>query len=77
MKLYGYEKNNDNILELSEITVVSSVTELRKLVNFLEDTITESEKFVVNSDMSHFHLSDWDKEWDRNNPEIIIVQDRG
>lgn len=77
MKLYGYEKNNDSILELSEITFVSSVTELRKLVKFLEDTITESEKFMENSNLTHFHLRDWDKEWDENNPDIIFVQERG
>lgn len=73
MKVYGYEKNNETMLELNEISICSSISELRKLVAFLENTINSHSSVAEKTEICHSHLRDWDSDWQTDQTDIIIV----
>jgi hypothetical protein len=73
MKLYGYRDNDEDIIELKEVSIVTSVSELKKLIKFIESTIESHNSVNNSSELCHSHLRDWDNEWQKDQPDIIIV----
>ncbi|QSX06712.1 hypothetical protein JYG23_04470 [Sedimentibacter sp. zth1] len=73
MKIYGYEKNNEDMIELNEISIMSNINELKNLVSFLQNVVESHSNVVGETEMCHSHLRDWDENWDISQPDIIIA----
>ena len=46
MKFYGYEKDNERLMKLSEVTFDGTLEELEDLINFLKNVQEEHTKVV-------------------------------
>lgn len=73
MKLYGYEKNKEEIIELSEVSVVSSISDIIKLKGFLEHCLNTYSTEEISEDIIHLHYRDWNKEWKNDDADIVVV----
>lgn len=73
MKIYGYKKDNEDLIELSEISIMSNISELKNLLNYLQDVIQEHSTVVREAELCHSHLRDWCERWKDGQPDIIIV----
>ena len=73
MKLFGYEKDSDKLIELQEATFLSDIEELDKLIEFLKDVKEKHCKVVEKTELCHSHYRDWDVEWKDCSPDIIIA----
>lgn len=73
MKLYGYEKNSEDMIELNEISIISSIKEMKKLVEFLEHTIECHSSLENSGEACHTHFRDWDSEWQSDQADLVIV----
>lgn len=73
MKIYGYQNDDEKIIELSDITFQSDISELKNLIQFLQNTLDEHTAVEHKTEMCHSHLRDWDKKWSSDQPDIIIV----
>jgi hypothetical protein len=73
MKIFGYEKEGTELIELTEVSIASSIDELEKLIGFLKST-AESHRLVENkTEMCHSHLRDWDESWNSEHPDVVVV----
>ena len=75
MKIYGYPDRSVAIEEdipdsMTEITLVASPSELRRIAEFLVHGATTMEK--MGSTYSHEHLSDWDRSFE-SSPHFVIA----
>lgn len=75
MKIYGYQKDDDTLLRLEEMSLQCTTKELEKIIEFLKDIKTEHEKISSSVSMCHSHWRDWDSTWVEGEPDIIIVTD--
>ena len=73
MKIFGYQKSNDDLLKLNEMSIQCDLDELEKIINFLKTVKKEHASVVGKIDMCHSHFRDWDKTWRKGEPDIIIV----
>ncbi|WP_430885861.1 hypothetical protein [Fusibacter sp. JL216-2] len=73
MKVYGYQKNSDDLIELNEVSIMGDIEELEKLVNYFKHVLDEHGKVSDDTEMCHSHIRDWDDKWDDNQPDIIVV----
>ena len=73
MIIYGYEKNSEDLLKLEEASILCNLTELEKIISFLQDVKREHEKVKSKIEISHSHYRDWDKEWDKSSSDLIIA----
>lgn len=74
MKLYGYECQGapaDDVepAEMTEVTLVATPDELRKIARFLESAANAMER--MGNDYSHEHLSDRDASF-IDSPQLIV-----
>lgn len=74
MKIYGYEKTNDDsgILNMAEITICTTPETLREIAKFIQNAANELE--TDGEDFGHLHLRDNWSGWDKNGADIIICQ---
>lgn len=71
MKIYGYAKENqDELLELSEITISSNPEVLRKIASFINKMAQEIEDKGTSFD--HEHMQDHVKNLNQEAPSIIV-----
>lgn len=73
MKVFGYQKNGEHLIELQEISIKSSIAELDRMIKFLQSVREQHSKIVGEVELCHSHLRDWDTEWDTDSADIIIV----
>ena len=73
MKIFGYERNKDILLELEETSIDCTLEELEKLIVFFNEVKNNYYSKNDGSSMLHTHLRDWDKTWQINEPDLIIV----
>lgn len=76
MKVYGFEVGQDERMELSEISLVASSGELRKLARFLSDVATKME--IHGRDFGHEHFRDH-PELSRDvsgSTDVIVAQEK-
>ncbi len=73
MRLFGYQKDNDELLRLEEISLQCSIEELQKIIDFLNKTRTEHAAVESKTDICHSHFRDWDPEWKKSDPDIVVV----
>ncbi|GLX80545.1 hypothetical protein tinsulaeT_38850 [Thalassotalea insulae] len=74
MKIYGYEKTEDDdpvCIELSEITLSTSPVVLRNIANFLNKAADDIEQLP---DFEHVHLQDDSSVWTDDMPDIVICK---
>lgn len=73
MRVFGYQKSSERLLELEEASIVCSIEELDKLIKFLNEVRTDHYAVKNQSDRCHSHYRDWDSAWKNNEPDIIVV----
>lgn len=57
MKFYGYEKDNERLMKLSEVTFDGTLEELEDLINFLKNVQEEHTKVVKKNGYMSFAFS--------------------
>jgi hypothetical protein len=77
MKVFGYatpsQKGKPVLLQMSEITLVASPSELDQIIRFLSHAATQFAKLGKATD--HFHVAEvveWPSQW----PDIIVKNPR-
>ena len=73
MKFYGYEKDNERLMKLSEVTFDGTLEELEDLINFLKNVQEEHTKVVKKTDICHSHFRDWSDKWNKEDSDFIVV----
>lgn len=71
MDIYGYTKNDEQLLDLSEITFKADPSELRSLAKFILDCANEIENDTEGK-WEHSHIEDRVTDWNPASPSIII-----
>ena len=72
MKIYGYEHNSENLIELAEISLKCDSRMLRKVADFIFKTADAIDKF--GDDFGHEHFKDYLKSDNENIPDIVIAK---
>ncbi len=76
MRIFGYDKNSvedDNLLELEEITIQASPAKLKQIAKFILSVADTMNQYGNN--FGHEHLKDFLKEFgDSDGPDIIIAK---
>ena len=73
VKVFGYQKNGENLIELQEVSFQSDIKELDKIIKFLQDVKEQHSKVIDEVELCHSHFRDWDVEWKVDSPDIIVV----
>jgi hypothetical protein len=77
MKVYGYSENGDFIAKLKEVTLDCNIEEIENLINFLKDVKEKHAKVAQKTDYCHSHFRDWEKDWQPNFSDVIILTNFG
>lgn len=72
MKVYGYDIE-DNFHELREGSIECTVEELDKLCQFFLHVREQHKKAIGKTEMCHSHYRDWDKDWNGENSDVIVI----
>jgi len=72
MKIYGYEMNGEELLELEETSIDCTLEESEKLIEFFS-YVKKKHYGKKSNSMCHTHLRDWDTTWKESTPDLIIV----
>lgn len=74
MKLYGYKKDDENLMCLEEATVHCTYEELSKLAQFFKEALDE---FAGVKNDAHIHFRDWSDSWTEEDSDFIIAITNG
>lgn len=73
MKVFGYQKDSENLIELKEVSFQTNIKELDKIIRFLQQVKEDHSKINGEVELCHSHFRDWDVEWRSGSTDIIIV----
>lgn len=73
MKAYGYQKNNDNLLELEEVSFECDIEEIDEIINFFQYVKEEHSKVRLEKGFCYSHLRDWKASRSNESTDIIVV----
>lgn len=73
MKVFGYQKNSEDLIELQEVSFQSDIGELDKIIRFLQEVKVQHSKVIVEVELCHSHFRDWDVDWKAGSTDIIVV----
>lgn len=73
VKVYGYQKENDDLIELQEVSIQTNLTELEKIIKFLENVKEQHRKVIGEMELCHSHFRDWDNGWKPDSTDFIVV----
>ncbi len=73
MKAFGYKKNSRKLIELCEVSFQSSIEELEKMIEFLQDVKAQHSSVINKTDLCHSHYRDWDTMWKDGSIDIVVV----
>lgn len=73
VKVFGYQRDSEILIELKEVTFQADIKELNKIIKFLENVRKEHGKVIVKEELCHSHFCDWDIEWKPGAADIIVV----
>ncbi|MYL35641.1 hypothetical protein GLW05_18860 [Pontibacillus yanchengensis] len=73
MKVFGYQKDSENLMELQEVSFQSDIKELDKIIKFLQDVKEQHSKVMGEGEICHSHFRDWDSEWKVGSTDIIVA----
>lgn len=63
----------EDLIELSEVTLKVSIDELDKIISFFKEVREKHASTEVKEGFCHSHYRDWDKNWETDSPDIIVV----
>jgi hypothetical protein len=72
MKIYSYQEEKEQFLDLKEISIVARVKDLSAIVKFFQKAIELQESENNYDYESHIHLQDEWQEWNDSFPDIVI-----
>ena len=73
MKIYGYQKDDDTLLKLEEMSLQCTIMEMEKIIVFLKKVKMEHERVSAGENICHSNWRDLDPTWTEGEPDIIIV----
>lgn len=73
MKFWGYKKDDDALLQLEEVSLECTITEMQDIIDFLNNAKKEHESVQGKTGMCHSHLRDFSSEWKKGAPDFIVV----
>ena len=73
VKVFGYQKDSENLIELQEISFQCSITELENIIKFLLNVKEQHTKVIDEVELCHSHFRDWQVEWKPGSTDIIVV----
>lgn len=73
MKVYGYQQGEKKLIELREVSFQTTVSELEKIIEFLQDVKIQHSKVIDEVELCHSHFRDWNVEWKPDSADIIVV----
>ena len=73
MKFFGYQKDDDKLLELKEVSLQCNLDELDEIIGFLDKVKTEHAMASGKTDLCHSHFRDWKSSRNREEPDFIVV----
>lgn len=73
VKVYGYQYESEDLIELQEVSFQGDLKELEKLITFLQLVKEQHSKVSGETDFCHSHFRDWDTEWKDGAADIIVV----
>lgn len=73
LKVFGYEEGSEDLLELEEVSFQCNITEVDKMIKFLQYVKEEHSKINPEFGLCHSHFRDWDDKWKANSVDIIVV----
>ena len=73
MKFFGYEKDSEKLMKLSEATFDGTLEELEDLIDFLKTVQEEYSNVAKKTDMCHSHFRDWSNKWNKEDSDFIVV----
>lgn len=73
MKVFGYQYDSEDLIELQEVSFQGNITELDKLIKFLQQVKEQHSKVSGEVELCHSHFRDWDSDWNNGIADIIIV----
>jgi hypothetical protein len=73
LKVFGYQKDSENLIELQEVSFQADINELDKIIKFLQEVKEQHSKIIGEVELCHSHFSDWDDEWKAGLTDFIIV----
>lgn len=73
MKIFGYERDQNDLLELEEISFKISPNEVAHLIDFFKETHQKMVEYE--RDFGHEHFKDWLRETQKSveNIDVIVV----
>jgi len=84
MELYGSKKIGRKSIRISDVVIRCDFNEIDSIISFLthakdvlylekklphDDVIRTGQKMIY----PHYHYRDWDKNWKKENPDIIVI----
>lgn len=73
MKVYGYQKNSDDLLKLNEVSFECNIEEVDEIIKFFKYVKEEHGKVRLEGGLCHSHLRDWKDGWNSDMPDVIVV----
>lgn len=73
MKVFGYQRDSEILLELHEVSFQCNITELDKIIKFLQNVKEQHSKVSGEVELCHSHFRDWDVEWKDDSTDVIVV----
>lgn len=73
MKVFGYQYESEDLIELQEVSFQGDIIELDKLIKFLQQVKEQHSKVIAEMELCHSHFRDWDTEWNAGTADIIVV----
>ncbi|MEN2776368.1 hypothetical protein ABCY62_15190 [Acetivibrio clariflavus] len=73
MKVYGYQFDSEELIELQEVSFQVDIKEIDKLIKFLQQVREQHSKVIDETELCHSHFRDWDTEWVTGTTDIIVV----
>ncbi|WP_300304554.1 hypothetical protein [Anaerosolibacter sp.] len=73
MKVFGYQKDSEELIELQEVSFQSDIRELDKIIEFLQEVKEHHSKVIGEVELCHSHFRDWDVGWKAGSTDIIVV----
>lgn len=71
MQLFGYERNKEKSLDISEATMICSKEELDKIIEYLQSIREEIKEDYIDPN-EHWHYSDYNEEWVEKDSELVV-----
>ena len=73
VKVFGYQYDSEDLIELQEVSFLGNIRELDKLIKFLQQVKEQHSEVCGEVELCHSHFRDWDTEWNDETTDIIVV----